>query len=160
MIPAVYIFLALLSLALSILCFGNLLASCAGHPPTTFVGIWIIPLSLLGFAVFLNLFIFFWKMRRPVAPEQLKKEAKLLPIKATVFLVSFVVASFAFFLLMLAMLALVIVTEGKIEDWITYILYPILTLVAIYVGVVFYRKLGNFAFNKWLHRIANKPGSR
>lgn len=95
-----------------------------------------------------------------MASQQLKKEAKLLPMKVTVFLASFIVSTSAFLVLMLAMFALVIVTAGKVEGWLSYILYPLLTLVAIYVGVVFYRKVRNLAFNKRLPRIDDKPGPR
>lgn len=140
--------LALLSLAVSIFCFGNLLASCSGHPPTTFVGIWIIPLSLLGGSVFLYLAIFIWKLRHKERVGQLKKEARLLPMRVTVFIASFIVATIAYILLSMLMLALAIGTEGRIEDWISYVLYPLFALVAIYVGVAVYRKLGKLAFNK------------
>jgi hypothetical protein len=139
MMPAVYILLALLSLALSILCFGNLLISCSGHPAITAVGIWIIPLSLFGGAVFLYLSIFLWKARHREASGHLKKEGRLLPKKVIVFITSFAVAAIVYFLLMLAILALAL--NAAVRDWIGYVLYPLFALISIYVGVTVYRKL-------------------
>jgi hypothetical protein len=145
---AICIVLALLSLAVSIFCFGNLLASCSGHPPVTSLGIWIMPLSLLGGAVFLYLSIFSFKAKGHRAQSRGRKEAKLLPKKVCVFLASFIVAAMTYFLLSMLMLALAIGTEGTIEDWISYVLYPIFIFGSIYIGVTVYRKLGNLTFNK------------
>ena len=148
MVSAVYILLALLSLAASVFCFGVLLASCAGHPPTSAVGMWIIPLSLLGGSVFLYLSIFLWKSRHPGKAGHLKTEAILLPKKILILVTSFIAAAVAYFLLSMVMLALAIATEGKMENWIGYVLYSLFIFVAVYVGAVVYRKLKKSAFNK------------
>ncbi len=152
MVSAIYILLALISLAASIFCFGNLLASCAGHPSISAVGMWIIPLSLLGGSTFLYLSIFLWKSRQPQEVGNLKREAILLPKKIVIFLVSFIAATVVFLSLSLFIFGLAIATEGKIENWIGYALYALFTFAAIYVGVVIYRKLQKLTFNKWLHR--------
>ena len=136
--PAIYILPAILSLAFAILCFGNLLASCSGHPPTTAIGIWIMPLSLLGVAVFLYLSIFFWKARHPHESGLLKKEAKLLPKRVFVFFVSFVIGTIAYILLMIVMLLLAINTT--LPDWTAYVFYGLFAFIAIYVGVTVYKK--------------------
>ena len=143
-----YILLAFLCLVVSVLCFGNLLGSCAGHPPITLVGVWIIPLSLLGGSIFLYLSMFFWKLRRLDKVSHLKKEAILLPKKVMTFMASFVAAIIAYFLLIIPIFLLVIPTEGWIENWLSYFLFLLLAFVAIYVGIVVYRRLGRFVFNK------------
>ena len=137
--PAVYILFALLSLALSILCFGNLLTSCSGHPVITAVGIWIIPLSLFWGAVFLYLSIFIWKARHREASGHFKKEARLLSNKVIVFLASIAAATITHFLLMLAILVLAL--NAAVPDWISYVLYTLFALISICVGVEVYRKL-------------------
>jgi hypothetical protein len=144
MIKAIYTLLALLSLVLSLLSFGNTLSSCGiGHgPPLIDFGIWITPISLLGGSVFLYLSMFLWRARLPQAPGQLKREAKLLPKKVIIFLVSFIVTIMGFFLMAAVMLALAIGTEGKMPAWISGILNALFIFLAIYAGYVVNRKLG------------------
>jgi hypothetical protein len=148
MVSVIYILLALLSLAASIFCFGNLLVSCAGHPPSSVVGMWIIPLSLLGGSIFLYLSIFLWKSRITGEAARSKREAILLPKRILIFLVSFIAAAVAFFLLSIVILELAIATEGKVANWIGYVLYALFTLAAVYVGALVYGKLAKSAFNK------------
>jgi hypothetical protein len=149
MIPAIYILLALLSLAASIFFFGNACGSCGiGHsPPIISFGNWTVPLSLLGAPVFLYLSIFLWNSRHLNKAGQLRREARLLPKKFIIFLASLIVTIIAWFLLMIVVVALAIGTEGRIEGWISYFLYPLFAFVAIYFGVVVYRKLGRFVSN-------------
>lgn len=135
----IYILLSLVSLTLSILFFGTLVASCSGHPPKTTVGIWIIPLSLLGAGIFFNLSIFLWRARGHQAPGLLKKEARLLPKKTFIFLCSFVAGSIAFILLSSLIYALEINT--MLPDLVGYILVALYTLIAIYIGIATYRRL-------------------
>ncbi len=153
MITAVHILLAFLSLVASVFCFGNLLASCAGHVPTTFVGMWIIPLSLLGGSVFLYVSKVFWKMRQPDKVSDFKKEARSLHKKVGIFLISFIAATFSYFLLSSLMVTLIICTKGWLENWIGYVLLSFFVFVAIYVGIVVYRKLTRLPPMKWLPRM-------
>ena len=152
MISVIYILLALLSLAASIFCFGNLLVSCAGHPPTSVVGMWIIPLSLVGGSVFLYLSLLLWKSRNAADKGRLKGEAILLPKKILIFLFSFIVAATAFFVLSLAIFAFAAATDGKIDKRLGYVLfyalYALFTVVPIYLGKAVYGKLKKSAFNK------------
>ena len=92
--------------------------------------------------------IFLWKSRRPQEAGKLRTEARLLPKKVIIFLASFFVATIAWFLLSGVMLALTMATEGWIENWVTFFIYPLFAFLAIYIGVVVYRRLGRFAFNK------------
>jgi hypothetical protein len=133
------ILLALLSLGLCILCFGTLLISCSGHLPTTAIGIWIVPLSLLGGTVFLYLSVLSWKTRRSQTPGSLKKEVRLLPRKVSIFLASFIVSTIAFFLLTGLMLWLVVNT--RLPEWTGYILYALFAAIAICVGVAIHKRL-------------------
>jgi hypothetical protein len=137
------ILLALLSLGLSILCFGILLISCSGHPPTTAIGFWILPLSLLGGTVFLYLSILSWKTRHSQAPGSLKKETRLVPRKVLIFLASFLVGTIAFFLLSMLMAWLAINTT--LPDWTSYVLYALFIVIAVCAGVAIYRRLANIS---------------
>ena len=137
------IFFALLSLGLSILCFGTLLISCSGHPPTTAIGFWIVPLSLLGGAVFLYLSVFFWKARRSQAPGSLEKEVRLVPKKVLIFLASFLVGAIAFFLLSMLMVWLAVNTT--LPDWTSYVLHGLFTVISVCVGVAIYRRLAKIS---------------
>ena len=133
----IFAILALLSLFLIIICFGYLLASCAGHPPTDAIGIWILPVSFLGAGTFLYLSLFFWKARRPQPVALLTKEAKSLPKKISIFLSSFLVATFSFFVL--SGLIMVLAIKTTMPDWTAYIIYPMCTGLAIYAGVGTYK---------------------
>jgi hypothetical protein len=159
MIRIIYILLGLLSLAVSIFFFGNLLASCAGHPTTTAFGMWIMPWSLLGGAVFLYLAIFTLKLGHKGKEWQLEREAKILPQKVIAFLVSFVLATITYILISTLMLALAIVSEGKIGDWIGFILYPLFIVGSIYIGIKVYRRFGRWTFNPSLEPIGWKRRS-
>jgi hypothetical protein len=105
---------------------------------------WIMPLSLLGATVFLCLSIFFWKARGRQESGSLKKEAKLLPRKVFVFFVSFVIGTIVYIFLMFVMVVLVINTT--LPDWTAYVLYALSALMAIYLGVVIYKKLARMTF--------------
>ena len=135
----IYIILALLSLVLSILCFGTLLVSCSGHPPTTAIGIWILPASLLGAGIFLYFALFCWKARRRQSTELLTKEAKKIPKNIIIFFISFGVAAFSFFLLSGLIVFLAIKTT--MSDWMGYIIYALCTGLAVYSGVITYKRL-------------------
>ena len=137
------IFLALLSLGLSTLCFGTLLISCSGHPPTTAIGFWIVPLSLLGGTVFLYLSVLSWKARRSQAPGALKKEVGLVPRKVLIFLASFLVGAIAFFLQSMLMVWLAVNTT--LPDWTSYVLHGLFTVIAICVSVGIYRRLAKIS---------------
>ena len=137
----VFILFALSSLFLSILCFGTLLASCAGHPPATatdIIGIWILPTSLLGGGTFFYLSLFFWKARQKQPPGLLKKEANLLPRKVLIFIFSFIMASISFIFLM--GLKYFEVIETNLTDWTIYIYYALSTGLSIYLGTTVYKK--------------------
>jgi hypothetical protein len=140
-----FILLAILSLILSIMCFGILLVSCSGHPPTSAIGMWILPASLLGAALFLYLALFFWKGRRWQSSNLLTKEGKLLPKKVVIFFISFVAVAFSFFLLSGLMLFLAI--KMTMSDWIGYIIYALCTGLAVYSGVIIYKRLTKGMFN-------------
>lgn len=135
----IFVILALLSLFLSIICFGNLLVSCAGHPPTTAIGMWILPVSLLGGSIFLYLALFFWKAKRRQATASLPKEARLLPKKIFIFFISFLVAGFLYFLLSGVMVFLAIKTT--MLDWMGYVIHTLFVGLAIYSGFLTYRRL-------------------
>ncbi len=134
----IFILLALLSLVLSIFCFGILLVSCAGHPPTTVIGIWILPVSLLGGGTFLYLSLFFWRTRQYEPPGILTKESKALPKKIFIFFVSFMVATITFFLL--SGLIVFLAVNTMLSDWIGYIIYALFTGVSIFAGVTTYKR--------------------
>jgi hypothetical protein len=133
------ILLALLSLGLCILCLGTLLVSCSGHPPITAMGMWIMPLSLLGGTVFLYLSLFFWKTRRSRAPGSLKKEATWMPRKILIFLASFLVATIAFFLLSILMVWLAVNTT--LPHWTAYVFHALFIVMAVCAGLFIYRRL-------------------
>jgi hypothetical protein len=137
------ILLALLSLCLCILCLGTLLFSCSGHPPTTAIGMWIMPLSLLGGTVFLYLTLFFWKTRRSQAPGLIKKEARLMPKKILIFLASLLVGVVAFFLLSILMVWLAVSTT--LPDWTAYVLHALFIFMAFFAGLFVYRRLARIA---------------
>ena len=134
----IYTLLSLASLAISIQCFGILLVSCSGHPPTTVIGMWILPVSLFCAGIFLYLSLFFWKVRQYQPPEVLKKEAKLLPKKILIFFVSFVIATVLFFLLLGLILFQKTVT---FPNWMGYVIYALCIGLGIYSGVVIYKRL-------------------
>ncbi|MCE5193912.1 MAG: hypothetical protein LLF28_00395 [Nitrospiraceae bacterium] len=134
----IYIILALLSLVLSILCFSVLIVSCSGHPPTT-IGIWIFPVSFLGMGVFLYLTLFFWKIRRGQPLDLLHKELKLLPKKIVITIVSFMVVIFTFSLL--SGLIVFLAIKVMLPDWIGYVIYALCAGLAIYLGIITYKKL-------------------
>ena len=134
-----FIILALVSLLLSIICFGNLLVSCAGHPPTTAIGIWILPVSLLGATIFLYLALFFWKTSRRQSTDSIDKEAKSLPKKIIIFIVSFLVASFLYFLLTGVIVFLAVKTT--MSDWMGYVIQALFVGLAVYSGLLTYKRL-------------------
>jgi hypothetical protein len=134
-----FISLSLLSLVLSIFCFGVLLISCSGHPPTGIFGMWIIPLSFFGGGIFLYLTPFFWKAGRKQEPGVLRKEAKSSLKKTFLFFLSFIVAAIIYFVLLLLMLEMAIIIEAP--DWIGYILYAFCAGLSICFSIFIYRRL-------------------
>lgn len=137
------ILLALLSLGLSILCFGTLLISCSGHPLTTAIGFWIVPLSLLGGMVFLYLSVLSWKTRRSQASGSLKKEVRLVPGKVLLFLASFLAGAIAFFLLSMLMVWLAVNTT--LPDWTSYVLHALSVAIAVCAGLAIYSRLAKIS---------------
>lgn len=135
----IFISLSLLSLVLSIFCFGVSLISCSGHPPSSVFGMWIIPLSFFGAGIFLYLTPFLWKAGRKPGPGVLRKEAKSSLKKTLVFFLSFIVAVILFFVLSLLMLELSI--KMTIPDWIGYILNAFCAGLSICFGIIIYRRL-------------------
>lgn len=135
----IYILFALLSLGLSILCFGTLLISCSGHPPTTAIGIWIVPLSLLSGTVFLYLSGLSWKARRSQAPGVLKKEVRLAPRKVLIFLASFLLGTITLFLFQ--MLSVWLAVNTTLPDWPGNVLLALFTATAVCAGIAVYRRL-------------------
>jgi hypothetical protein len=133
------ILLSLLSLGSSILCFGTLFISCSGHPPTTAIGFWIVPSSLLGGAVFLYLSRLFWKVRRLQAPGSLKKEVRMVPRRVLIFLASFLVGTIVFFLLSMLMVWLAVNTA--LPDWTSYMFDAMFIAMAVCAGIGAYRRM-------------------
>ena len=88
----VFIFLALFSLALSLLCFVVNLASCSGHVPELNKVLWMIPLSLLGGILFLYLFYFLWSARLPGASMNILTSRSIIFKKMLALFLSFLVA--------------------------------------------------------------------
>jgi len=154
----IYVLLALLALALSVVCFGNLLVSCSGHPLTTAIGVWIIPASLFGGTLFLCLSIFFWKSRRRQELGLLRRNARLLTKKVLVLCASITAGTIAFILLTLVMVVLPI--QEDLPSWTPYALCVLFALIAAYLAVIVYRGLIRITFNESVHRIADKSGSR
>lgn len=138
------ILLTLLSLGLSSLCFGILLISCSGYPPNTAIGFWIVPLSLLGGAVFLYLSALSWKTRRSQAPGALNKEVRLVPRKVLIFLASFLVGTVAFFLL--SMLIFWLAVNTTLPNWTSYVFHTLFIVVSVCVGIAIYRRLAKISF--------------
>ncbi|MEW6351004.1 MAG: hypothetical protein AB1646_18250 [Thermodesulfobacteriota bacterium] len=61
---------ALGSFAASCFCVVVLLLSCAGHPPYTQLGIWVLPVSLVGAWLSLVIAKKCWKLRKEQEPLQ------------------------------------------------------------------------------------------
>ncbi len=133
------IILALLSLILSVLCFGVILVSCSGHVVGWSTAAWLIPLSLFGAWIFMYLASFFWRTRRQSSYDQFKKEAKSLPKKTAIFLISFSVTVLSF--LLLSWLILLLAIRSSMSDWVGYIFYAVFTVLAISSGVFAYKKM-------------------
>lgn len=134
-----FIVLAIASLLLSIICFGSLLVSCAGHLPATAIGFWILPVSLLGATIFLYLTLFFWKASRRYTAGSIKTEAKSLPKKIAIFLVAFLVAGVFYFLLTGVMVFLAVKTT--MPDWGGYAIQALFVGLAVYSGFITYKRL-------------------
>lgn len=139
MISVIFILLSLLSLVLSIFCFGVSLTSCSGHPPNSVFGMWIIPLSFFGAGIFLYLTPFLWKAGQKKEPGVLRKKAKSSLKKTLVFFFSFIVAAILHLVLLFLMLEVSINTT--VPDWMGYILYAFCAGLSICFGVVIYRRL-------------------
>jgi hypothetical protein len=143
--------IALLSLSIAILCFGVLFVSCAGHPPQTItnvLGFWIFPVFLLFAGIFLYLSMFYWTALQPT--KQMDIEAKLLPKKVLIFFLSFVVASFSFFVFSSG--TVFFATNTTLPNWTGYIINALFTCAAIYIGFVTYKKMSKKMFNQSLQR--------
>jgi membrane associated rhomboid family serine protease len=112
--------LAVLSLLISMWCFGVLLVSCSGHPPYTAIGIWILPVSALGGGAFFYLAMI------------------LLPKKTFAFFISLVVVTVSIFVFSLIKAELTLYVE--MPDWVGYVIKVFGLVVAIVLGILTYRK--------------------
>jgi hypothetical protein len=134
---AVYLLLAVLCLAASLVCLAALLVSCSGHSPKTILGNWLGPLSLLGLALFFNFGLSLFKKGSHPNAVSLRDDAIVLPRKVLIFIPSFLAATLTLFLFMSA--SGVVGVKLGLKEGSDYTAPPLAIAVSISIGILFFK---------------------
>lgn len=142
-----FIVLAALSLGVCLLSFGILFASCAGHPPSTSIGAWILPVSLISTGLSFYLTPLFWRLRREDQAFNLVEEIKKLMFNTFRFFVAATAFAVSIFIFTVIITSIVVATT--MPGWALFVLYVVELVISVYIARIVSRVINKLIANKF-----------